>query len=253
MLQKQLLSKKDAWGEEYAKLFHTPVFREGRPGRHQHTTQDELMDFIAKLDSPNVYVYSLGKSPKLGFDMPLVLFTRENVAGMTLEQAAQVIQANGKPTVQYTAQCHSAEPASGEGAMAMMLQLCDAYGQKVLDAVDIYIVPRINLDGAVDVVRQSPTTGEDMNRDYLFMHNQEIRMVTAAYNLFLPEVCIDGHEKTSQALSTKQALCTDMEVQVGAGSLNHPANMTQLAMKMALLALSKAKELGDNSVDEYLK
>ena len=54
MLQKRLLSKKDAWGEEYAKLFRTPVFREGRPGRHQHTTQDELTDFIGKLESPNV-------------------------------------------------------------------------------------------------------------------------------------------------------------------------------------------------------
>ena len=244
MLQKRLLSKKDAWGEEYEKLFHTPVFRAGRPGRHQHTTQDELMDFIAKLDSPNVYVYSLGKSPKFGFDMPLVLFTRENVAGMTLEQAAQVVKNNGKPTVQYTAQCHSAEPASGEGAMAMMLQLCGEYGQKVLDKADVYIVPRINLDGAVDVIRTSPTTGEDMNRDYLFMHNQEVRMVTAAYNLFLPEACIDGHEKTSQALSTKQALCTDMELQVGAGSLNHPAAMTTLAMKMALQALDKGKDLG---------
>ena len=243
MLQKRLLSKKDAWGEEYTKLFRTPVFREGRPGRHQQTTHDEMMDLIGNLASPNVYVYSLGKSPMHGFDMPLVLFTRENVAGMTLEQAAQVVRNNGKPTVQYTAQCHSAEPASGEGAMAMMLQLCDEYGQKVLDAVDIYIVPRINLDGAVDVVRQSPTTGEDMNRDYLFMHNQEVRMVTAAYNLFLPEVCIDGHEKMNNALSTKQSLCTDMEIQVGAGSLNHPANMTQLAMKMALLALAKGKEL----------
>lgn len=244
MLHNQLVSHKDAWGEEYAKLFCTPTFRTDRPGRHQQTTNEEMMDFIAKLESPNMYVFSLGKSPKYGYDMPLVLFTREDVAGMTLAQAAEQVRTNGKPTVQYTAQCHSTEPASCEGAMAMMLQLCGDYGQQVLDAADVYIVPRINLDGAVEVVRQSPTTGEDMNRDYLFMHNQEIRMVTAAYNLFLPEVCIDGHEKTSNMLSTKQALCTDMEVQVGAGALNHPANMTQTAMKIALLALNKAKELG---------
>ena len=187
MLNNQLVSHKDAWGEEYAKLFHTPTFQKNRPGRHQQTTNEELMDFIGKLESPNVYVFSLGKSPKYGYDMPLVLFTREDVAGMTLEQAAEKVRSNGKPTVQYTAQCHSTEPASCEGAMAMMLQLCGDYGQQVLDAVDVYIVPQINPDGAVEVVRQSPTTGEDMNRDYLFMHNQEVRMVTAAYNLFLPE------------------------------------------------------------------
>ena len=127
-MDSQLASQKDTWGQEYARLFRTPQFLrpEGRPGRHQQTTNEEVADFITKLDATTeyMYVYSLGKSPKYGYDMPLVLFTRENVAGKTLEQAAQVIRSNGKPTVQYAAQCHSAEPASTEGALAMMLD-CD--------------------------------------------------------------------------------------------------------------------------------
>ena len=244
-LEKQLVSHKDAWGAEYAKLFCTPQFMPGRPGRHQQTTNEEMVAFIEKLAASNahMHIYNLGKSPKYGYDMPLVLFTRENVAGMTLAQAAEVICQNGKPTIQYTAQCHSTEPASTEGALAMMVSLCGDYG-KVLDEVDIYIIPRINLDGAYEVTRKSPTTDEDMNRDYLFMHNVELRLITAAYNLFRPEVCIDGHEKWHRFNCAGEDICTDMEVQTGAGALNHPANMTELTMKMALCALEKARSLG---------
>ena len=244
-LAAQMQSEKNAWGEEYAKLFVTPQFQPGRPGRHQQTTNEEMMAFIEKYAAtcPYMHVFSLGKSPKYGYDMPLVLFTRENVAGKSLEQAAQIIRTNGKPTIQYTAQCHSTEPASTEGALAMIARLCGDYG-KVLDTVDIYIVPRINPDGAFEAIRQSPTTREDMNRDYLWMHNAEVRMVTGAYNLFLPEVAIDGHEKMYRATKDGEDLCTDMEVQTGAGSLNHPAYMTELVMKMALIAMEKARSLG---------
>ena len=241
----QLTSDKNAWGEEYAKLFVTPQFQPGRPGRHQQTTNEEMMAFIEKYaeNCPYMHIFSLGKSPKYGYDMPLVLFTRENVAGKTLPQAADILRNNGKPTVQYNAQVHSTEPASTEGALAMIARLCGDYG-RVLDAVDIYIIPRINPDGAFEATRSAPTTGEDMNRDYLWMHNAEVRMITGAYNLFLPEVSIDGHEKKHRVLIQGEDLCTDMEVQTGAGSLNHPAYMTELVMKMALTAMEKARSLG---------
>lgn len=244
-LEKQLISHKDAWGEEYAKLFCTPQFSPDRLGRHKQTTNEEMSAFIERLaaNHADMYIYSLGKSPKYGYDMPLVLFTRENVAGMTLEQAADVIRQNGKPTIQYNAQCHSTEPASTEGALAMMVSLCGDYG-KVLDTVDIYIIPRINLDGAYETTRTSPSTGEDMNRDYLYVHNVELRPILGVYNLFRPEVCIDGHEKRHWLRIAENEICTDMEVQTGAGSLNHPAEMTAMTMKMALSAIDKAHSLG---------
>ena len=244
-LEKQAVSHKDAWGPEYAKLFCTPQFKPGRPGRHQQTTNEEMLDFIENLakKNPNMHIFYLGKSPKYGYEMPLVLFTRENVAGKTLEQAAEVIRANGKPTVQYAAQCHSTEPCSTEGALAMMASLCGDFG-KVLDAVDIYIIPRINLDGAYHMIRTSPTTKEDMNRDYLHARNVEIQRVISVYNLFRPEVCIDGHEKYHRYNITGPDVCTDVGVQTGAGALNHPAEMTEMTMKMALSALEKAKSLG---------
>lgn len=243
-----LASDINTWGEQYTHLFATPQFSrmEGQKGHHQQTTNDEIRDFIHKLEKSheNVYIYTLGKSPKYGFDMPLVLFTRENIAGMTLEQAAAVIRNNGKPTVQYAAQVHSNEPGATEGALAMMLSLTGDFGEAVLDRVDVYVIPRINPDGAVEVTRRSPATGDDMNRDYLYMHNQEIRMVTGAYNLFLPELVIDGHEKMTDIRTAEESRCTDMELQVGAGSLNHPAEMTELAMEISLHAIAQAKQLG---------
>ena len=240
-------SHKDAWGEAYRGLFNTPQFLrpEGRPGRHQQTTNEEMMAFLTDLAEKNehMHLYSLGKSPKYGYDMPLVLFTHENVEGMTLEQAAQVIRGNGKPTVQYNAQCHSSEPASTEGALAMALQLCGDYGKAVLDKVDVYIIPRINLDGAFHACRTSPTTGEDMNRDYMRQNNWETRTVVSVYNLFLPEVAIDGHEQFNKVQSAGESTCPDISLQTGAGSLNHPKEMTALTLKMALKALENIKSV----------
>ena len=247
-IEANLASEKTTWGEKYVHLFETPQFTrpEGRLGKHQQTTNEEIYDFIEKLNksNKNMYVFSLGKSPKHGFDMPLVLFTREDVSGLTLAQAAEIIRNNGKPTVQYVAQVHSNEPASTEGALAMMLSLSGDFGDQVLGKVDVYIIPRINLDGAVEVIRDAPTTMEDMNRDYLYMNNKEIRMVVSAYNLFLPELAIDGHEKLTHVLVTETARCNDMELQTGAGALNHPAIMTETAMKIALEAIRKGRSLG---------
>ena len=243
-----LTSHKNAWGGEYAHLFETPwiIRPKNLPGLHRQTSNEEMWAFIRRLreKSKNMHVFSLGKSPKYGHEMPIVLFTCENVTGMTLSQAAQIVRNNGKPTVQYTAQVHGNEPASAEGALAMMLDLTDEKGSGILDAIDVYIIPRVNPDGAVEVIRQSPTTGDDMNRDYLYMHNHEIRLVTGAYNLFLPEVAIDGHERFTNFRTTGEARCTDMDVQVGAGSLNHPAYMTELAMDMALAAIRRGQDLG---------
>ena len=247
-IEANLASEKNTWGEKYAYLFGTPQFTrpENRPGKHQQTTNEEIYDFIQRLNKvgKNMHVFSLGKSPKYGFDMPLVLFTREDVSGLTLEEAAKVVRCNGKPTVQYMAQVHSNEPASTEGALAMMLALVGEFGDQVLGSTDIYIIPRINLDGAVEVIREAPATAEDMNRDYLYLNNKETRMVVSAYNLFLPELAIDGHEKFSNFLTTDKARCTDMELQTGAGALNHPAIMTETSMKIALEAINKGRELG---------
>ena len=53
-----------------------------------------------------------------------------------------------------------------------------------------------------------------MNRDYLYMNNKEIRMLVCAYNLFLPEIAIDGHEKFTDVINKETSRCTDMELQV---------------------------------------
>ena len=74
-LDKQLLSHKDAWGEEYAKLFCTPQFQPGRPGRHQQTTNEEMWAFMEKLaaTNANMHIFNWSKSPKYGYDLPVVL------------------------------------------------------------------------------------------------------------------------------------------------------------------------------------
>lgn len=239
-------SAADTWGKEYEHIFTTPYFLRDKSvdHKHQQTTQDEMMAFIRKLDETggNMYVYSLGKSPKYGYDVPVVVFTKENLTGKTLEQAAEIIRGNGKPTIHYQAQIHSKEPGAGEGALAVMQDMAGTYGDKVLDTIDLYIIPRVNSDGAREFIRYSATTGKDMNDDYLAQTHDEVRMVTNAYNLFLPEVMLDGHEMKTP--KSGQVAHEDVTVQAIGGARQHPVAMSDMVLDMMKYTLGNAQKLG---------
>lgn len=198
-LDKAMQSKPDTWGEEYAQIFTTPYFTRDKSvsGMHQQTTQEEMMDFIRALDGEgdNMYVFPYGTSPKYGYEMPIVVFTKENVKGKTLEEVAEIFKTNAKPTLHFEGQIHSNEPAGGEVTLAFIKQMDGAYGDKILDTMDVYFIPRVNPDGAHDFIRQSVKTKEDMNRDFMSVKNEEVRLVIGAYNLFRPEVTVCTHEQ----------------------------------------------------------
>ena len=182
---------------DYQEAFQTPQFTtESAP--HQHTTQQEMEDFIDKLDSKNMYVYSMGTST-YGHNLPLVVFTKTDLSqANSLEEAAQLLNENGKITIHYQGQMHGTEPAGGEAVLAMMLKLCGDYGDQVLDTVNIYCIPRVNPDGAQDDLRNSPATDIDINRDYLLARNVEAQYLLTVGNLFKPSVMIDSHEYTAE-------------------------------------------------------
>ena len=190
---------------DYQEAFQTPQFTiEGAP--HQHTTQQEIENFITQLDQVNddMYVYSVGLSA-YGHNMPLVVFTKTDLSGAkTLEEVAALVNSNGKLTIHYQGQMHGNEPAGGEGVLAMILKLNGEYGQDVLDTVNIYCIPRVNPDGAQKDQRVSPTTNLDMNRDYLLATNVETRHMLNIANLFKPTVMIDSHEYTAEPDRTSE-------------------------------------------------
>jgi len=189
-------SDRNLW-PEYAEVFTVPVFEEGRK-EHKLTTQSEMEAFIAEHDgeNDNTYVYSMGTTPTTpAFNIPLVIFTETDLSGAdTLEAAAAAIQANGKPTVYYYAQIHGNEYAAGEAALGMIALLSGSYGDQFTDTMNILVVPRMNPDGAYQDMRRIPTQNLDPNRDFTNLELYEVQRQHYVYNLFYPELVIDGHE-----------------------------------------------------------
>jgi len=228
-----LNNKESAWYQEYAQYLTTPVFAEGK--KHQATTQEEMESYIASLDDINdhMYVYSIGQSSE-GKNLPIVIFSLSDLTGAeTLEEAAALINANEKLTVHYQAQIHGNEPAGGEAALATIGRLdTAAYGDRLLEKMNIYVIPRLNPDGSEDYVRVVPSAGLNGNRDYLMARTVEIKAQHYVYNLFMPELAIDGHEYTVDNTNDNQAY-KDM-MMAGGYNGNSGADFAQFTEDMIL-------------------
>ena len=148
-----------------------------------------------------MYIFSIGTSSKYGFDIPIVFFTKTDLSGAkTLEEVAACLKANGKPNVSYKAQTHGDEPASSEGALAVMKRLDSAEYAHLLDSINIYVIPRLNPDGAYDCKRNlsvmiDPSLdNRDPDRDLMDMNSREMRQYMYIADLFSPIIALDGHE-----------------------------------------------------------
>jgi len=199
MLENKPSDETAPWWEDYGQYLTTPVFQEGR-AEHQATTQSEMEAYIAGLDgaNDNMYVYSIGKSEKYGYNIPIVIFTATDLSGAkTLEEAAALVNANNKVTVHYQAQIHGNEPAGGEAALALIGRLDTEYGDNLLQNLNIYVIPRVNPDGS-HLYQRNSSTGINMNRDMLITQTAEVEALNRTYALFYPELAVDSHEYTYQ-------------------------------------------------------
>ena len=158
-------SSPDLW-PDYDWVFTTPVFANKDRTPHKQTTQTEMMDYMGALDGAddNMYVYTLGKSggSKASeiFDIPVVFFSTTDLSGATTwEDAAALVKANGKLTVMYQALIHGLEPAGGEAALAMLKALDGAYGENLLENMNICVIPRLNPYGVYMTYREVYTSG----------------------------------------------------------------------------------------------
>lgn len=187
------------WWNDYSKYLITPVFQKDK-AEHQATTQEEMENFLNSLEKHgNMYLYSIGKSGSKGYDIPMVIFTTTDLSSAeTVEEAAALINANGKPTVHYQAQIHGNEPAAGEAALAVIARLNSEYGDTFLQTLNIYVIPRLNPDGSYAYKRNEVAVGLNMNRDMLHAFADETQAVHRVFALFNPELSIDSHEYTYQ-------------------------------------------------------
>lgn len=170
---------------------YTPAFYAGKRGQ-QFTTVSERNSYVSRMvaSSSYMYVYYLDEARRI----PVVFFTTSNLSGISdIQEAAKKMASNGKTTVFYQAQMHGNEPASGEGALAVISSLTGSYGHKLASELNMYIIPCMNPD-ASEQFRRSAAGGRNLNRDSLYLESSEIIDVHNLYNIIMPEVVIDGHE-----------------------------------------------------------
>lgn len=187
----------DSLWADYAQYLDVPSLTENI-GTHQMTTQTQMEDYIAALDSDSdhMYVFSAGVGSKYGYNIPAVVYTAQDLSGVTtLAGAADALAGDGKVTVLYRAQMHGNEPGGGEGALAMLQKLGDTYGTSLLDTMNIVVIPRVSPESSYNFNRYLPDTGINPNRDQLRLQSSEMQAYQATYLLFQPQMVIDGHER----------------------------------------------------------
>jgi len=214
--------------------FRTPAFTR-KKALHELSSQTDMVEFINELASTNanMYVFTLGKTEFYEYDLPIVVFTTSNIPKeATIAEVGEILRKNGKPTVWEQSQIHANEPASGEGALAMIQEMAGDYGVKVLSKANVVIIPRVNPEGAYLFTRTT-YQGFDMNRDHLAIKAKELAFIHTAFKQILPEVVIDDHEFDFYGASSAGYMSNAYDIEsTPASSLNNSAAVNDFAMRV---------------------
>jgi hypothetical protein len=168
--------------------YATPAFKDARSG---FTTNAELQAMLRGLVAPgeaaglpSVTLLSLGASQK-GVPIEALLFSRP---GDAAQRAA-------RPTVLLVGQQHGDEPAGSEALLVIAQELAQGSLQRLLDRINVIVLPRANPDGAQDN-RRVTANGIDANRDHLLLKTPEALAQAQLVREHRPVVVIDAHEYT---------------------------------------------------------
>ncbi len=157
----------------------TPAFKRN----FGYTTYKEMMKFLRDEASANpqlITIENVGKTQK-NRDIPLVV-----VRGSGAD--------DGKLRVLYTGCVHGNEHAGTEGLLWFIHQLAsDNNVRQLLDGIDFYIMPMVNIDGSEADSRYT-NNGTDPNRDQTRLSTPEVQCMHLVASRVKPHVFIDFHE-----------------------------------------------------------
>ncbi len=131
----------------------SPFVNSNREGTHRFTLNEEMNAFIREKVAACDYAYAFDIFTTVGgTTVPVVIFTKDEIAAdATLEDVANTVTATkGRDIMMVVAQAHGNEPSGGEGALAMISELCGEYGNELPtgNVGAVIIVPRLNPDGS---------------------------------------------------------------------------------------------------------
>lgn len=157
----------------------TPAFAKDKG----FTTLDEMKVWLAKQNNPAIQIKQevIGKSQK-GKE---IIAVRLSKAGSLTTPKVRVWLQGG---------LHGDEPAGTESMLFVIHSfMSDLAWQKLLDRLDIMLVPMANVDG-YEALRRESANGIDLNRDQTRLSAPESGYLKAAFSAFNPEVALDFHE-----------------------------------------------------------
>ncbi|MBQ3074883.1 MAG: hypothetical protein IJC26_02340 [Clostridia bacterium] len=188
----------------YEVIFDTPAFQKRQgAGKHRIYTNEEMWEFVRKEEekNPNMKVYTLFESRVYNLPAPIAVFSKDLPQGdLTLEELGAALRKTGKPVVHYQAQIHGNETSGGNAALGLIKYLATPEGERLLDQIHLYIIPRANPEGAL-LYRRTGGKGLDLNRDFLSLYSVENQGAFRAFRAFEPCLVIDAHELRSRKLS----------------------------------------------------
>ena len=147
---------------------------------NRFATYDEIMAWLnARTKDPRMTLSVIGTTVK-GLDVPMIRLHNE--------------KGGRKVKVWLQGAIHGNEPAAAEALFQLTDEILGTEaGARLLDRLDIYIVPMANLDGYMANKRVSGD-GFDLNRDQTKFADRQSVLLKRAFMQVNPDVAVDFHE-----------------------------------------------------------
>ena len=236
--------------------FSTPAFE---PGRTAFTTNDELHGFLLGLTRSGgagrvgtVELLPIGVSQR-GTAIEMLTFTRPYVAPAVAGASGPAASLGRRPAVVVLAGQHGDEPAGTEALLVVAQQLAEGRLERVLEQVDVYLLPRANPDGAA-LGQRAAADGVDLNRDHLLLRTPEAQAEAELVRGLAPLVVLDLHEYPVDAAlwSSRFGAVQRFDVLLQyAGAANMPPFVTKAAEEWFRAPLAAALGAAGFSSDWY--
>ncbi|WP_342451133.1 M14 family metallopeptidase [Piscinibacter koreensis] len=165
------------------------------PGATRYTSNREVAEFLRELEGASAAsgtfatVVAAGTSQRGEPIEALVLARGVGMADVTTTGLA----ANRRPTVLLIGQQHGDEPAPAEALLVVARQLLSGPLSRLLDRINVVVLPRANPDAA-QAGQRLTANGIDANRDHLLLRTSEARAQARLIEHFDPVVIVDAHE-----------------------------------------------------------
>ncbi|SDM38016.1 Zinc carboxypeptidase [Oryzisolibacter propanilivorax] len=236
--------------------FPAPTVRYDTPGladgRGAFTTNAELQQWLRQLaaESRGVnrsQVLEYGRSQR---GQPLLALVLTRAPGTDVA----ALEASGRPTVLLMGQQHGDEPASAEALLVIARELATGPLQKMLDGINVIVVPRTNPDGA-EAGQPLTVSGIDLDHDHLLLRTPEAQSLALLVRNYRPIALLDAHEYPVRGLLAERAGVlprADLLAQP-ASTANLPEFMTRAAMEWYHQPMVQALQQAGLTQDWYFR